>query len=168
MGDKTMHRNVLYEERITAWWAIGTFGLLSLGFLFLAVFQAIRGPLGVNPAPTWLFFLLCALFFCLGFNFRSLLIRITETRIRVSYGLVRRVIMVRDVSGCYTSKAHSVRYGGWGVRVFKSKKGFKLVYGVGGTPLVVLTLRSGRIHEFLFSTMCQQRVVETVNGLISP
>jgi hypothetical protein len=163
-----VQRNVLYEERITAWWAMGTFGLLSLGFLFLAAFQVLRGSLGANPAPTWLFLLLCALFFCLGFNFRSLLIRIMETRIQVSYGLVRRVIMVRDISGCYTSKAHSIRYGGWGVRVFKSKKGFKLVYSVGGTPLVALALRSGRIDEFLFSTMYQQRVVETVNGLLSP
>ncbi|MBN2325039.1 MAG: hypothetical protein JXQ30_15020 [Spirochaetes bacterium] len=163
-----MQGNVLYEERITAWWAIGTFGLLSLGFLFLGVFQALQGPLGVNPVPTWLFFLLCAVFFFLGFNFRTLLVRITEAQIRVGYGLVRRVIPVRDVSGCYTSKAHSLRYGGWGVRLFRSQKGFKLVYSVGGTPLVVLTLKSGRIHEFLFSTMCQQRVVETVNGLLSP
>jgi hypothetical protein len=163
-----VQRNVLYEERITAWWAIGTFGLLSMGFLFLAVFQALSGSLGANPAPTWLFFLLCAVFFCLGLNFRTLLVRITETQILVSYGLVRRVIMVQDISGCYTSKAHSIRYGGWGVRVFKSKKGFKLVYSVGPTPLVVLTLRSGRIQEFLFSTIYQQRVVETVNSLLSP
>lgn len=163
-----MGGNLLYEERITARWAIGTFGLLSSAFLFLAVFQAARGPLGVRPAPTWLFFLLCVVFCGLGLNFYRLLVRITETEIRVSYGLIRRVIPVRDISECYTSKAYSVRYGGWGVRIFKSKKGFRLVYSVGGTPLVVLSLRSGRIQEFLFSTMCQQRVLETVNGLIGP
>ena len=161
-------QDTLYEERITAAWAIGTFGILSLAFLFLALFQAARGPVGRNPAPTWLFFLLCAVFCCLGFNFRRLVVRITEKEVRVSYGLVRRTVMARNIADCYTSKAHTLRYGGWGVRVFKAKKGFMLVYSVGGAPLVVLTLKQGKMHEFLFSSMYQHRVLEVVNGLIKP
>jgi hypothetical protein len=164
-----MNQKTVYEERLTARWMIATFGLLAFVFLFLALFQTLRGPVGPEPAPTWLFLVLFLLFSAIGFNFRRLVIRISEEKIRVSYGLVRRVIPTNTITDCYSSRAYTLRYGGWGVRIWRSGKGgWILVYSVGGTSLVVLALKKGKVKEFLFSTKQMERVIETVRALISP
>jgi hypothetical protein len=163
-----MKESVVYEEHLTARWMIGTFGLLALAFLFLTLFQLARGPLGPNPAPTWLFLLMFLLFCGFGFNFRRLVIRITGKGIKVSYGLAKRYLPFNSITDCYSSKAHTIRYGGWGIRLWRGKRGWKLIYSVVGTPLVVLELKSGRIREFLFSTRQKDRVIETVGREIAP
>ena len=163
-----MKENTIYEERLTARWMIGTFGLLALAFLILIVFQLSRGPLGLNPAPTWLFLLMFLLFCGLGFNFRRLVVRITGTGVGVSYGLVRRTVPFSSIADCYSSRAHLIKYGGWGVRLWRGKTGWKLVYSVVGAPLVVLNLKGGRVRELLFSTMNKDRVIEIVKKRITP
>ena len=163
-----MKQNVIYEERLTARWMIGTFGLLALVFLFLLFFQLVRGPVGQNPAPTWFFLLLFAVFSMLGYNFKRLVIRLTEKDIRVSYGALSRRVPYESIQKCYSSRTHTVRYGGWGIRIWRVKGEWKLGYSVVGVPLVVIELKRGRYKELLFSSRDSVRVIEIINRQIMP
>jgi len=163
-----MKQNMIYEERLTAWWMIGTFGLLSLVFLSLFFFQLVRGPVGQNPAPTWFFLLLVAVFSIFGCNFKRLVVRLTEKDIRVSYGVLSRKVPYGSVAKCYSSRTYTVRYGGWGIRIWRAKGGWKLGYSVVGAPLVVIELKSGMYKEFLFSSRDSIRVMEIINRYITP
>jgi hypothetical protein len=163
-----MKQKVLYEERLTARWMIGTFSLLALVFLFLLFFQLVRGPVGQNPAPTWFFLLLFAVFSMIGYNFKRLVIRLTEKDIRVSYGVLSRTMPYGSVAKCYSSRTHTVRYGGWGIRIWRVKGEWKLGYSVVGAPLVVIELKKGMYKEFLFSSRNSVRVIEIINRQIMP
>ena len=163
-----MKQNLIHEERLTARWMITTFGLLAAVFLFLFFYQLLSGPVGSIPAPTWFFLLLFFLFFMIGYNFRRLVIRLTEKEIRVSYGIFRRTVPYGSILKCYTSRQHTVRYGGWGIRIWRVKGRWKLGYTVVGTTLVVVELKGGMYSEFLFSSNDSIKVLEIINRKIKP
>jgi hypothetical protein len=164
---RNMKTDTVYEEKLTSKWMIGTFGMLGAGFLILLVAQIIGGPLGSNPAPDWFFLIMFLLFGGLTFNFRRMVTRITAGGVTVSYGIARRTIPIGNIVECYTDRALAIKYGGWGIRLWRGKGKWKLVYSVVGSPLVVLSLRKGRIGQFLFSTRNCDQVVKIINEYIA-
>ena len=161
-----MKTNTVYEERLTAKWMIGTFGVLGVGFLLLLVIQMRIGPIGSNQAPDWFFLIMFLLFCGLILNFRRMVTRITTKEVTISYGIVRRKIPLTNVKECYSDQALTIKYGGWGIRIWRGKGKWKLVYSVVGAPLVVLSLHKGKFGEFLFSTRNREQVVKIVNEFL--
>lgn len=157
-----MKTNTVYEEKLTAKWMIATFGMLGIGFLILLVIQITRGPLGSNQAPDWFFLIMFLLFCGLILNFRRMTTRITAREVTVSYGIIRKKIPMENIKECYSDQALTIKYGGWGIRIWRGKGEWKLVYSVVGAPLVVLSLHKGRFGEFLFSTHNREQVVKII------
>jgi hypothetical protein len=162
-----MKTKTIYDEKLTAKWMIGTFGVLGAGFLILLVIQITRGPIGSNQAPTWFFLIMFLLFCGLILNFRCLTTRITSKEVTVSYGVIRKKILMKNIRECYSDQALTIKYGGWGIRIWRGKGEWKLVYSVVGAPLVVLSLHKGRFGEFLFSTHNSEQVVKLITEFVS-
>ncbi|MDX1534991.1 MAG: PH domain-containing protein [Thermoplasmata archaeon] len=162
----TIYEEAAFSKAITAIMA----GIAAL-MLGLALFQLIVGPLGSRPAPTLLFVGIAALFGLLAVNFSRLIIRMTPDSVEIGYGIFRRRIRWSDIEGVHVDELSALREGGVGVRVLKVKGKWRIVYSIVGGPRVVLSLRSGRFREVVFSTKNPDQVVELVRryaGLRAP
>jgi len=157
-----MQTDNLYEEHIFSKGITGILVVVTVGFLFVLVYQILVGPIGTPPAPNWFFLLMFLLCLGLTFNFSKLSIRITPQSVNVGYGIFKHIIFLENVENCYLDEASTVRYGGWGIRIGRVKGKWRLVYNVIGGPRTVLSLKKGRFREFVFSTKNPEEVMKVV------
>ena len=158
-----MQEDNLYKEKISSkWWMTGILTAFTAGFLFVLVYQILVRPVGTHPAPNWFFLLMFLLFLGVVINFSRLSIRITHLSVKVSYGIFKHIIPWENIEDCYLDKASIIRYGGWGIRIGRTKGRWGLVYNVIGGPRVVLLLKKGRFKEFIFSTKNPEEVMNII------
>jgi hypothetical protein len=135
------------EQRFRQWWL----WLLVLGIAAVAwwgfVQQIVFGePLGTNPAPDWLMWVLLIIF-GIGFPAFLLLLRlITEVRNDSVYirfvPLRTRTIAFSEIEHVKARTYSAVReYGGWGIKGWSRNK---IAYNVSGNEGVELTLTNGQ------------------------
>jgi hypothetical protein len=142
---------------------------LSLLFLFIFIYQQLSGPVGSRPAPDWLYLVMFVLFAGISYlvtSFRKLTISITSQVIKVTFGIFKYTISWGNVEGCYLDKNPGIAYGGWGVRIGKTKGKSVLVYNVVAAPRVILELKKGRFGQFAFSTKRPDEVMTIVQQQI--
>lgn len=114
---------------------------------WLFVEQIIRGkPLGQNPAPdwlVWLIWLLVGIGLPLLFGRVSLVLDVTADQVRIRYRpFSRRVIPLDDIARVQARTYNAVKeYGGWGIKGWSKEK---MAYNVSGNRGVELTLKDGR------------------------
>ena len=152
----------IYEEKVFSRGLTVVLAVATISLLFVLLYQTIVGPIGTRPAPNWFFLAMFLLFLGLTVNFSNLSIRITPRYLSVGYGIFKHNISWENVGDCYLDEASTVRYGGWGIRIGRVKKKWRLVYNVIGGPRVVLSLNKGKFNEFVFSTNNPQKVIEIV------
>ena len=102
-----------------------------------------------------LFFILVLL------NFREQVTEIDSESIRVSFGLIRKRILLVDLLGCEPMQARLGVYSGNGIRVGGDGS---LAFLVSMGDAVRLRRKSGR--SFVFSTRMQVKLVKIINELI--
>lgn len=157
-----MRLDVIYEEAnfskvITA--IMASVAVLLLG---LALYQLLVAPIGFRPAPTAFYLGIAAVFIFLAVSFSRLIIRMTPDSLQIGYGVFRRRIPWSEIEGADVDELSALREGGVGVRVLKVKGKWRIVYSVVGGPRVVLSVRSGRFREVVFSTKNPEEVVALV------
>ncbi len=129
--------------------------MIALSILFLFIYQLATDPVGNRPAPDWLYLAMFVLFAGISYlvtGLRKLTISITSQVITVAFGIFKYTISWDNVEGCYLDKNPGIAYGGWGVRIGRTKGKSVLVYSVISSPRVILELRQGRFGQFAFST----------------
>ena len=140
----------------------------ALAVLFLVLFRQstlIFGPIGERPAPDWVFLILFALFAgitALLYSIRKMTIGITPQAVHIYFGIFSRTIPYESIDSIHADSGPAIKYGGWGVRVFRDKKGWVLAYNTFGRPRVVLGLRRGRYGRFVFSTRNPDEIISIV------
>ena len=139
----------------------------ALAAVFLALFfaQVSGGAIGENPAPDWLFLMLFALFagiIALLFSMRKMTIGITPQAVNIYFGIFNRTIPFESIESIHADSGPGIKYGGWGVRIFRDKKGWVLAYNTFGRPRIVLGLRRGRYGRFVFSTWNPDEIISIV------
>ena len=140
----------------------------ALAAVFLVLFWQSTltfGPIGESPAPDWLFLMLFALFAgitALLFSIRKMNIGITPQAVHIYFGIFGRTIPYESIDSIHADSGSSIKYGGWGVRVIRDKKGWVLAYNTFGRSRVVLGLRRGRFGRFVFSTRNPDEVISIV------
>ena len=138
---------------------------LAAVFLVLFFAQVSGGAIGENPAPDWLFLMLFALFagiIALLFSIRKMTIGITPQAVHIYFGIFSRTIPFESIESIHADSGSGIKYGGWGVRVFRDKKGWVLAYNTFSRPRVVLGLRRGRFGRFVFSTRNPDEIISIV------
>lgn len=153
----------IYRERIwvSLWVSLLFVGLI--GFLSaVAVIQLFWGiPIGDKPAPTS-FLLSLEVFLALVFlNFSRLEIDVDSDRIEVKYGVIKKVIPIREIAFCEIARAKVMVYGGVGIRFgIDGSIAFTTSFG----NAVKIIRKTGR--PFVFSTNKPAEVLKLINSLI--
>lgn len=161
-----MQAENIYEEKIFSKWITVILVSVTVGLLFVLVYQILLEPIGTRPAPSWFFLIMFLLFLGVTINFSRLTIRMTHRSLSVGYGIFKRTILWENVENCYLDEASTIRYGGWGIRIGRVKGKWRLVYNVIGWPRAVLSLKKGRFKEFVFSTKNPEEVMNVVKQRI--
>jgi len=152
----------IYGERLR----LGTWTTIALGLLIcaltpLAVLQLFA--ISREPLLPWFYGGLDLIFVAVYLNFRALTVSITESDVRVAFGLIRKTIHVRDIVSVEPVTTSFGMYGGYGVRFGgDGALAFTMSYGDG----VMIRMKRGR--PFVFTTENQGRVLELLNRLIRP
>lgn len=160
-----MDSNTLYEEKLFSKWSTIIFTIFTLLFLFLTVYQIFIGPLGGNPAPTWILGLFFALFLFLTVNFSIMTLRLTPEFLSASFGVLRYTVSWENVESCTQEEAPLWIFG-WGIRFEKSRGKRRLSYTIPQTPQLKFILRDKNFREFIFSTKTPEKVLELARKMI--
>jgi hypothetical protein len=149
LSSPTISSTSLYheEQRFRQWWVWA----LVVGPAVLAwwpfIQQVIGGePVGDNPAPDWLvwvIWLLIGLGLPLLFGILVLILDVTPDEVVVRYRpFKRRSIPLRDIEQVQVRTYNAVKeYGGWGIKGWSKEN---VAYNVSGNRGVELTLGDGR------------------------
>lgn len=160
-----------YEETVhfrffelLAWF----FWLLPLAVLGLLVYQIAVGPVGSRPAPTWVLGLLLVLMTLTPLilrNFRSLQITLTADTLTVGYGSFKSRKPLSKITSCYLGSAGRslLRYGGYGIRLARSKGAWQLAYVGPGTARVVVEFGPGEV-ALVFSSRQPELALAAIKG----
>jgi hypothetical protein len=154
-----METTLYYEEVWLNRWAT-----IALGF-FITTLTPLSFPWFFDSAfshLTLLYITLDTFFIFLFINFRRLSVRITRERIIVSFGLIRKKIMIDDVASVESEEATLWKYAGFGIRY--SGDG-SLAFIASPGKAMRIESKSGR--PFVFSTRSQDKVIGTINELTS-
>ena len=160
-----MDSNTLYEEKLFSKWSTIIFTIFTVLFLFLTVYQIFIGPLGGNPAPTWVLGLFFVLFLFLTVNFSIMTLRLTPEFLSASFGVLRYTVSWENVESCTREEAPLWIFG-WGVRFEKSRGKRRLSYTVPQTPQLVFSLKDKNFREFIISTKNPEKVLELARKMI--
>jgi len=157
-----MQTENIYEEKIFSKWITVILVSITVGLLFVLVYQILVEPIGTRPAPIWFLLIMFLLFLGVTINFSRMIIRMTHRSLLVGYGIFKRTIPWENIEDCYPDESSVIRYGGWGIRVGRVKGKWILVYNTIGNPRVMLLLKKGRFKEFVFSTKNPEEVMKVV------
>ena len=160
-----MDSNTLYEEKLFSKWSTIIFTIFTVLFLFLTVYQIFIGPLGGNPAPTWVLGLFFVLFLFLIVNFSIMTLRLTPEFLSASFGVLKYTVSWENVENCTREEAPLWIFG-WGVRFEKSRGKRRLSYTVPQTPQLVFSLKDKNFREFIISTKNPEKVLELARKMI--
>ncbi|MFQ5909007.1 MAG: hypothetical protein ACE5JE_09340 [Thermoplasmata archaeon] len=152
-----MYEEVTFSKVITA-----IMVAVAAPMLVLAFYQFFVAPIGSHPAPTVLYLGVAAVFLFLAVSFSRLIIRMTLDSLQIGYGMFRWRIRWGEIEGVELDELSALREGGVGVRVLKVKGKWRIVYSVVGGPRIVLSVRSGRFREVVFSTKNPEEVTALV------
>jgi hypothetical protein len=138
--------------------AIGLFIAILTPLIFLQIFASSKEPYILG-----LYFVLDLVFIFLFINFRMMEIVIYPKKIDVSFGIIKKRVLLSEVLTCEPVSASlgvytgaGIRYGGDGALAFITK--------IGGDA-VKLRLTSSR--PFVFSTNSQSEIIDTIQSLLS-
>jgi len=153
----------IYEERI--WlnsWLTLLMGIMIGSFSVIGLVQLFYGiSIGSRPASTVVPLGLALLFVFVYLNFSKLDIDINAERIEVRYGLVKKVIPMKEIVSYEPHIAGFHLYGGIGIR--RGVDG-SLAFTTSFGDAVKIRRRRGR--SFVFSTNRPFEVLEHINRLI--
>ncbi len=138
--------------------AIGLFIAILTPLIFLQIFASSKEPYLLG-----LYFILDLFFIFLFINFRIMEIVIYPKKIYVSFGIIKKKILLSEVLTCEPVSASlgvytgaGIRYGGNGALAFITK--------IGGDA-VKLGFASSR--PFVFSTNRPNEIIDTIQRLLS-
>ena len=161
----TVYREEIRDPFVmVAAWPLGVFSLGSFAVFF---YQLFIGPVGEDPAPTWFWGLMGAVFlgtFWLVKGLTRLVIELTNEHLTVRFGILRsripweRVVEAREVGRPVLS------YWGVGLRFVRVGGRWVLAYVPGSrAKRVAVTLRGGVIRELVFATRDPGEVLKVIH-----
>ena len=140
---------------------------IALGLIagWLAVLVVWDGGAIFPPTPVFVFLILLLVLVLV--NFSRLTIRMSPENITVGYGRVIQQIPWKNIESCYLDETSTIFYGGFGIRFARIRGRWRLVYNIMSTPRVVLSLKTGKFQEFVFSTKNPDEVMNLINDRVA-
>ncbi|MBA7710471.1 hypothetical protein ES703_119414 [subsurface metagenome] len=140
-------------------------GGAGVAFLVLYIMQ-LTGSLNIEDDLPAVFFLIMAIIMlavaAFLFSLTKLRVSITSDSLRASFGFIKFEVPLNGIEAVYTDEKSSLKYGGWGVRLWKQKEGWVLAYTTIGYKRVVLELKGNKYKKFIFSTAHPEEVINII------
>ena len=140
-------------------------GGAGVAFLILYIMQ-LTGSLNIEDDLPAVFFLIMAIIMlavaAFLFSLTKLRVGITSDYLRASFGFIKFKIPLNGIEAVYTDEKSSLKYGGWGVRLWKQKGYWVLAYTTIGYKRVVLELKEHKYKKFVFSTAHPEEVINII------
>lgn len=151
---------VLYKETCPSKGITVILGLFTLVILAMAIFS----PLKEDPVVNWILISTAILFVLLTINFSFITILLSDSGVKVSYGIFSSSLPWKEISNCETDQKNY--FYGWGLRFGKYKKNWIWIYNViGGQRVVFLTDRN-KPKGLMVSTQNPQEIIDIAKGQI--
>ncbi len=157
-----------HQEKIFSWSMAALFAFIVVVLGAILIYQSTVGPLGENPAPNALLAAFLILFFFIGANFVRLQLNMDSRGIMVSFGFFSHLVPWARVHGAYQDTTSSFWYGGFGIRLGRSRGQWRLVYNLPGYSRVVLQVDGSWHQEFVFATAQPEKVLSLINARLQP
>ncbi len=142
-------------------------GLFALGSLAVFLYQLFVGPMGKNPAPTWFWAVMAAVFigvFWLVKGLTRLVIELNEEHLVVRFGAFRSKIPWERVIEAKEDERSVLSYWGVGLRLVRLRGRWVLAYIPGArAKRVAVTLRGGMVRELVFATRNPDEVLRVIH-----
>lgn len=158
----------IYTERISGMKTIMLFITLTLLFALLFIWRADAAGLDFL-AGVLLFF--CVFFLFYTINYRTLLIRITDESLKLTFGIFHWTVPLQDITDCRLDELSPfMRYGGAGIHFMTVGSRYRASFNFLEYPRVVIAFKrkKGPVQDISFSTRQPEEVQQIIHARISP
>jgi len=158
-----MNDNVIYSERIQSNRTEALFILLTVLFFGLFIWHVSS-----NEYNTWriIFFVLFVIFLFYVINYRTLIIQLTSTALKLSFGIFSWRILIENIEKCQLDDdiPAMMKYGGAGIHFMLVLGRYRASFNFLEYPRVVITLKEkkGPVLDISFSTREPEKLIDLI------
>jgi Ca2+/Na+ antiporter len=157
---------IKYEEQLRGPWTTGLFLLLTALFWQLLTW---RYRLSGLDFLAWVFLIFFAIFLFYSLNYTTLVVRIDEQALVLTFGLITWKVSLENIRDCRLDDdlPRLLRYGGAGIHGYNHRRRYRISFNFLEHPRVAVTLKKkkGPIQEVSFSTRHPQEVLNLLGQL---
>jgi Ca2+/Na+ antiporter len=155
-----MTDDLIYEERVSSKRTEALFLALMLLSLFLMIWR-----MSVVKLDFWgvLFFCLFCLFLFYSLNYRTLIIRITQTSLKLTFGLFTWTVPLENIEACCLDDMGGLmKMGGAGIHFMMIRKRYRALFNFLEYPRVVIAFKRkvGPVRDISFTTRRPDDVIQ--------
>jgi hypothetical protein len=162
-----MTNKLIYSEKVTSSKTTLLFVLLTLFFFYL---MSLSINVLQNGFLAGLSRFLVVIFLFYTLNYHKLVIRITQTSLRLNFGLFRWTVPLDNIESCRLDELAPVqKYGGAGIHFMTVNQRYRASFNFIEHPRVVVALKrkAGPVRDLSFSTRRPEEVIQGLNDAIS-
>lgn len=167
LKDKKMDDEILYEERLQSNKTTILFIVLSIVMAGLFLWRYSRFDLE-GLAITWLVF--CIFFIFYVFNYRTLIVLISQKNLTLKFGVFRWKIPVENIEDCYLDDISGfMKYGGAGIHFMTVHQRYRASFNFLEYPRVLIRFKNkiGPIKDLSFSTRNPDKVIQLLQDAVA-
>jgi len=159
--------NLIYNEKVSSKWTQALFLALTILSFLLFIW---RVTIGNWDALATIFLCLFFLFLFYSVNYGTLLIRLTEQSLKLTFGIFTWTIPFENIEYCQPDDDLPVlmKYGGAGIHFMMIRKRYRVSFNFLEHSRVVIGLkrRAGLVKDVSFSTCQPTELVQLIQGAI--
>ncbi len=156
-----------YEEVLFSKISTIILSVVTSAFFLIYIHQITVEPTWAEPLPNWFWLMMAVFLLAMTINFSRMKIKIDNDGIFIIYGVMKKKISWKNVKDCSVDEGSSVKYGGWGLRFWRGKGNFRIIYNIAAGDRIVISLNSGFVREIVFSTRNPEKVMKIIKKHIS-
>jgi len=159
--------NLIYSEKVSSKKTELLFIALTIIFFMLFFWRSRVGSLDFS-AYLFLFFFCFFIFYSL--NYRTLIIRLTEESLKLSFGVFTWTVPLDNFYDCRVDDIPmSMRMGGAGIHFMFARRRYRASFNFLEHPRVVVELRRkvGLVRDISFSTRNPDELIQLIQQAIS-
>ena len=159
--------DLIYKERVSSNKTEALFLALALAFSLSSIWRIVMGSLDIFTMVLIAFFFL----FCFySVNYRTLVIRLSKTKLLLTFGIFTWIIPVDNIKSYYLDDLPAImKYGGAGIHFMTIRNRYRASFNFLEYPRVVIQLKrkQGLVKDISFSTKRPNDILRYIQDCIS-
>ena len=160
-----MAEQLIYSERVSSKWTEALFVALMLFFFGLFAWRLDSGRVGLLAV---VFLGLGLVFAFYTLNYRTLVISLTPSAFRLTFGIFAWRVPLDNIAGCSRDEIPGlVRYGGAGIHFMVFRKRYRVSFNFLEHPRLVIALKRkvGLVRDVSFTTRQPEELIRLLSNI---